>query len=105
MLSAHATSVHQCAPVRTDRFYHAAARGTFGARNITASRTTCVVARKLATAYVEDPYSVDKPSQATKHVLGWTCTWIADPSISQRVDVACFKGPAQVNFGDLLPSG
>lgn len=105
MLIAQGTPVKQCAAVRTNRFYHSAAHGLFGARDITASRTTCVVARSLAAAYVENPDSVDSPSKPTSHVHGWKCSWLADPSIAQRVDVACFKGTAQVNFGDLLPSG
>jgi hypothetical protein len=105
VLIAHAMPVRQCTPVHTNRYYHAAASGRFGARDITAQGTTCTVARRVVAAYVENRYAVASPSKATSHVDGWRCTWIADPAIAQRVDVACFKGSDQVNFGDLLPNG
>jgi hypothetical protein len=95
----------QCGSVRTNRFYHAAAGGGFGARNLTATGIACRSARRLAAAYVEDPYSVDSPKHNTRRLQGFTCTWRDDPQVSQRVTVTCTDGATQVSFGDILPSG
>jgi hypothetical protein len=94
-----------CTSVRTDRFYHLAAHGQFGAYSITAAGTGCATARTVASKYVRNPFSVDSPAHRTKRVQGWSCTWRATNQVAQQVPVSCTKPGAKIGFNDRLPSG
>jgi hypothetical protein len=94
-----------CTSVRLTRFYKPAANGTFGAFGITATGTTCVTARSIASTYVRNPFSVDSPKHRTKKVSGWTCTWRDNDRVSQQVSVTCTKRAARIAFADRLPNG
>ncbi|HWF56628.1 MAG TPA: hypothetical protein VG223_18460 [Solirubrobacteraceae bacterium] len=91
--------------MRTDQSYHASPSGQFGARAITARGASCTAARRLAAAYVEDPYSVYDRRDSTKPLDGWTCTWRTDRQVAQRVAVGCVRGTRRIHFADRLPSG
>jgi hypothetical protein len=94
-----------CTSVRTDRFYHLAAHGLFGAYALTAAGTSCAAARTVATTYVRNPFSVDSPAHRTKRVNGWSCTWRDNNRVSQQVSVSCAKPSAKIAFNDRLPNG
>jgi hypothetical protein len=94
-----------CTSVRTNRFYHPAANGLFGAYSITAAGTSCATARTVASKYVRNPFSVDSPAHRTKKVAGWSCTWRATNQVAQQVPVTCTKPGAKIAFNDRLPSG
>jgi hypothetical protein len=100
-----ATHVSHCRSVQTDRFYHPAARGMFGAVSVNATGTGCATARTIVSKYVRNPFSVDLPSHRTKQVSGWSCTWRSDLKVSQQVSVTCTKHRARITFKDRLPSG
>jgi hypothetical protein len=99
------THVSHCDSVRTDRFYHPAAHGLFGAYSISATGTRCGTARTIASKYVRDPFSVDSPAHRTKKVAGWSCTWRSNLKVAQQVSVICRKPRAEIAFADRLPSG
>jgi hypothetical protein len=99
------TRVTHCTSVRTDRFYHPAPHGLFGAYSISAAGTGCATARIVASKYVRNPFSVDSPAHRTKQVSGWSCTWRSNLKVAQQVSVTCTKAGATIAFKDRLPSG
>jgi hypothetical protein len=100
---ARTAAARHCGNVRTNRFYHPAAHGQFGAYGIAAQGASCATARKVAGKFVRNAYSVgNKPT--VSHINGFACRWKAGSAV-QQVEVTCTRSSAKVTFADRLPSG